>query len=423
MAHARGLPRGDARAPHLTGVLSYAVAIRFDPEPLFTDPRYPRFAAAAVKAVEAESASLISDALKEDSSSGSEEIAAFAISTQGLSALTSRCREVRTLPAALSDFLFAENLHSEARARRLLETLSGTICRLRAADVEVVALKGAALAFFHYEEPSLRPMGDLDLLLREPRDLERATAALAGAGWIALFDTNRHRVFARPDERVASPATEHQENPVRLELHTSFRLPVLGRVYDASAELRSGAATRILDGVEVAIAAGPSLVRHLLFHAAEDFAGLGIRGIQAYDFRLLARTSGRLSPEIFSNEREAGAAPLLFAADAIERLFPNTFEELFRSSVAARVSPDLRGRAAALPPLRYTRAARGWTRMLLTLVDGPVPRARFLLRTLFPTLGEVKANVAPDASGLALAVAWVRVLLRRAGFLSRRELQ
>jgi hypothetical protein len=423
MAHARRLPRGDSRAPHLTGVLSYAVAIRFDPEPLFTDPRYPRFAAAAVKAVEAGSASLISDALKEDSSSGSEEIAAFAISTQGLSALTCRCREVRTLPVALSDFLFAESLHSEARARRLLETLSGTICRLRAADVEVVALKGAALAFFRYEEPSLRPMGDLDLLLRESRDLERATAALAGAGWIALFDTNRHRVFARPDERVASPATEHPENPVRLELHTSFRLPVLGRLYDASAELREQAEVRDLDGVEVAIAAGPSLVRHLLFHAAEDFAGRGIRGIQAYDFRLLARTSGRLSPEVSSNEREAGAAPLLFAADAIERLFPNTFEELFRSSVAARVSPDLRGRAAALPPLRYTRAARGWTRMLLTLVDGPVPRARFLLRTLFPTLGEVKANVAPDASGLALAVAWVRVLLRRAGFLSRRELQ
>jgi hypothetical protein len=46
-------------------------------------------------------------------------------------------------------------------------------------------------------------------------------------------------------------------------------------------------------------------------------------------------------------------------------------------------------------------------------VDGPVPRVRFLLRTLFPTLGEVKANAAPGASGLALANAWARVLVRR----------
>ena len=391
-------------------------------------------------AVESGSASPISNALKEDSSSGREEIAAFAISTQGLSPLASRCRDVRTLPAALSDFLFAEDLHSGARARRLLETLSGTVRGLRAADVEVVALKGAALAFFHYEEPSLRPMGDLDLLLREPRDLERATAALVGAGWIALFDTPRHRVFARRDERVASPATEHPQNPVRLELHTSFRLPVLGRVYDASAELRAQADVRDLGGTRVAIAAGPALLRHLLFHAAEDFAGNGIRGIQAHDFRVLARASGKLGPEISSkerdrktgalapersdvssNERKRGAAPLLFAADAIERLFPNTFEEVFLDSLASLTGVAVRARAAALPPLRYTRPARGWSRTLLSLVDGPIPRVRFLTRTLFPSLGEVKANAASDASGLALAAAWARVLLRRAGPRARRE--
>jgi hypothetical protein len=320
---------------------------------------------------------------------------------------------VPALPSALSDFLFEESLHSEARARRLFETLSGTIRALRAAGVEVVALKGAALAFFHYPDPALRPMGDLDLLLRDPRDLARATEALAGAGWRALFDTPRHRVFAREDERVSRPATEDPDNPIRLEIHTSFRLPVLGRVYDASAELRSGAATRDLHGVEVSIAAGPSLVRHLLFHAAEDFAGRGIRGIQAYDFRLLARASGKLNPEISLNEKKRDAAPLLFAADAVERLFPNTFEEIFLESLGRHMSVDLRARASALPSLRYTRPARNWTRTLLTLIEGPLPKARFLARTVFPALGEVKANAAPDATGLALAAAWVRVLARR----------
>lgn len=317
---------------------------------------------------------------------------------------------------------------SRARASRLLETLAGTIRALRGAGVEVIALKGATLAFFHYPDPALRPMGDLDLLLRDPRQLERATATLAGGGWTALFDTPRHRVFARPNERVARPATEDPENPIRVELHTSFRLPVLGRVYDASAELRAHAETRDLGGTPVAIAAGPSLVRHLLFHAAEDFAGNGIRGIQAHDFRLLARARGALAPEISdsntsedleipSNERgrgrARGVAPLLYAADAIERLFPLTFEEFFLSSLSTRVPPDFRRRAAALPPLRYTRPARGWTRTLLTLVEGPLPKARFLARTVFPGLGEVRANAAPDASGLALAVAYVRVLARR----------
>jgi Uncharacterised nucleotidyltransferase len=366
-----------------------------------------------VAAVEEGDVSAISEVLKEDSLNGEEEIAAFAISTQGLSALVSRCRDARTLPASLSEFLFSEDLLSAARAGRLLETLLDTVYTLRAGGVEVVALKGAALAFFHYPDAALRPMGDLDLLLRDPRDLVRATEALSGAGWRALFDTPRHRVFAREDERVPRPAAEDPDNPIRLEIHTSFRLPVLGRVYDAGADLRAQAETRDLGGTSVAIAAGPALLTHLLFHAAEDFAGNGIRGIQAHDFRLLAREKGALAPEISSNDKEAGAAPLLFATDAIERLFPNTFDELFRSSVAARVSPDLRGRAAALPALRYTRPGRGWTRTLLTLIDERLPKARFLARTVFPTLGEVRANAAAGASGLALAGVYVRVLARR----------
>lgn len=364
-------------------------------------------------AVERGSAAPISEALREDSSSRKEEIAAFATSTQGLSALVSRCADVRALPAVLSEFLFAENLQSGARARRLLETLSVTICALRAAGVEVVALKGAALAFFHYPDPALRPMGDLDLLLRDPRDLARATEALSSAGWRALFDTPRHRVFAREDEHVARPATEDPDNPIRLEIHTSFRLPVLGRVYDASAELRTQAEVCDLAGTPVAIAAGPALLRHLLFHAAEDFAGNGIRGIQAHDFRLLARARGALAPEISSNEKERGTAPLLFAADAIGQLFPNTFEEVFLKSLASRTGEAVRARAAALPSLRYTRPPRGWTRTLLTLIDGPLPKARFFARTVFPGLGEVRANAAPGASGLALAGAYVRVLARR----------
>ncbi len=310
------------------------------------------------------------------------------------------------------------------------------VAALRAAGVEVVALKGAALAFFHYEEPALRPMGDLDLLLREPRDLGRATAALSGAGWRALLDTPRHRVFVRPDERVVRPAAEHPDNPIRIEVHTSFRLPVLGHVLDATHALLRDAETRDLAGTPVAIAAGPALATHLLFHAAEDFAGNGIRGIQAHDFRVLAREagsgafaprggSGAFAPPGDPSRVNAGrlrvdvavpcdaAAPLLYAADAIERLFPLTFEEILFERLTDHVDPEKRRAAASLPALRYTRPARGWTRTLLALVDGPARRARFLLRTLFPAAGEVRANAAPDASGLALAAAYVRVLARR----------
>jgi hypothetical protein len=374
-----------------------------------------------VACVDAGDAGPLDGAFRGDSSNGRIEVAAFAISTQGLSALVSRLGSARTLPEPLPGFLFGQNLRADARARRLRSTLEETVRALRDAGVEVVALKGATLAFFHYPDPALRPMGDLDLLLREPLALARATEVLVGAGWRSLFDTARHRVFARPSESVPRPASEDPDNPIRLEIHTSFRLPVLGRVYDASAELREEAEMRELGGTPVATAAGPSLVRHLLFHAAEDFAGRGIRGIQAHDFRVLARASGKLSPEISRKEQES-PAPLWFAASAIERLFPDTFEERFLETLERGVSAALRARASRLPALRYTRPTRGWSRTLLGLIEEPLPRARFLLRTLLPTLGEVKANVAPGASGFALAAAWAGVLLGRVGLRRRSRL-
>jgi len=391
----------------------------FDVPRLFSDGELRHFSEAAAAALARESLKPLHEALAGNDTPERRERAAFAISIQGLAPLLATRPDAGSLPGDLAAFLASEKAASSRRAAVLKRTLSEAVLALREAEIEVVALKGAALAFFHYPDPSLRPMGDLDLLLRDPRGLGRATAALARSGWRRHLDTPRHRVFVRPDERVVRPGAEDAMNPVRLEIHTSFRLPVLGRVYDASAALRAQAETRDLDGTPAAIAAGPALLTHLLFHAAEDFAGNGIRGIQAYDFKLLSRREGPLRPELTPKERFRDAAPLLFAADAIERLFPDTFEDSFLKSIARRTSKSVRTRAAALPPLRHTRPSHGWTRTLLSLVDARGARARFLIRTFFPTLGEVKANTAPEASGIALAAAWLRVFLSRAGAVRR----
>lgn len=385
----------------------------FDCERLFSEPDFVRFSLSAVASIAAGSVQPLRDSLGSSPGDAGIELAAFAASSQGIAPLLAALPNAGSLPSDVAVFLASERVSSSARGAKLRRTLRETVAALREAGVEVVAMKGAVLANFHYAEPALRPMGDLDLLLREPRDLGRATAALSRAGWRPHFDTPRHRVFVKPDERVVRPATEDPENPIRVEVHTSFRLPVLGRVYDASAALRAEAETRDLDGTPVAIAAGPALLRHLLLHAAEDFAGNGIRGIQAHDFRLLAARAEKLVPEISTEERGNAGAPLWFAASAIERLFPDTFEEAFLKSLESGVSATVRARAVGVPTLRYTRPAQGWSRTLLSLVEGPVPRARFLRRTLFPTLGEVKANAAPDASGPRLAAAWVGVLARR----------
>jgi hypothetical protein len=51
-------------------------------------------------------------------------------------------------------------------------------------DVEMVVLKGVALAYGAYPNPGLRPMDDLDLMVR-PVDVKRALGVLEGRGWMA----------------------------------------------------------------------------------------------------------------------------------------------------------------------------------------------------------------------------------------------
>lgn len=53
--------------------------------------------------------------------------------------------------------------------------------------IEALALKGLHLAHRVYPSPSLRDMGDLDLLVRRPR-LREADAALRGLGYLPEFD-------------------------------------------------------------------------------------------------------------------------------------------------------------------------------------------------------------------------------------------
>jgi hypothetical protein len=64
------------------------------------------------------------------------------------------------------------------RTRALLEITAQLDCH----DIDVLVLKGAALAHLIYEHPGLRPMSDVDLLVR-PDDLDRAAQLVSELGY------------------------------------------------------------------------------------------------------------------------------------------------------------------------------------------------------------------------------------------------
>ena len=83
---------------------------------------------------------------------------------------------------------FAEAEFRRARYRNLIlfDDLGPAFQAFRNVGLPCLLLKGAALASAHYQNPGLRPMADLDILVR-PRDVEPATRLLAEHGYHPAF--------------------------------------------------------------------------------------------------------------------------------------------------------------------------------------------------------------------------------------------
>lgn len=134
------------------------------------------------------------------------------------------------------------------RNRRLLLGLPSLWDALSAKGIEALLLGGSALALYAYRGPELRPLPQLQLLVKEP-DLAEALRCLSLEGWTALsplpplpplpFPARRRQTFAREEgERLllswrplttrlgeaASEAFWEQSQPLNWE-GASFRRP------------------------------------------------------------------------------------------------------------------------------------------------------------------------------------------------------
>ena len=133
--------------------------------------------------------------------------------------LYSVVREQGLVPPSAEQALRAAYYASAARSLLLFHELGSILHGLATAGLAVLLLKGAALAQAIYGNPALRPMGDLDLLVRR-EDVPTAVAAMAALGYT--------RVRAEPWAN-ATTATENElllckpgRSTAPLELHWSL---------------------------------------------------------------------------------------------------------------------------------------------------------------------------------------------------------
>ncbi len=287
---------------------------------------------------------------------------------QGLGPLLyGRLRGLGVLPPAAEEPLRQAYYANAARNARILHELEAALRRLETALIPVLLLKGAALALAVYENPALRPLGDLDLLVR-PADADAALAALAGLGY-------------RPQQHEPAPGSiRTYENeimlgregaPAPLELHWGlFDSPHYQSHLLIEWFWQTARPVRI--GDTVAQVLGPEaqtlhLCGHLLLHHSVEARLLWLHDI--------AEVIGRYQEEI-------DWPTLLEQARACDLLMP--LQKVLPRIVCdwqAPIPPTALERLAALRP------SRAEERIQARLSSGPRPAGRRLLDDLADTPG------------------------------------
>ncbi len=196
-------------------------------------------------------------------------------------------------PTDWRDFLQTQRQQTLLRHRRIAVVLHDMDRHARAQGLAGVALKGAALHALAIYSAGERPMADIDLLVQEA-DVERAAASLTSLGFVETGANWKHRIFepkqlssqalAWKSAASAPPFGEHEDYPIKVELHTRIaeRLPVTA--VDITAQIFP---------LDAAAGLNPypsrgALMLHLLLHAAGNMCNRSLRLMHLHDIARLA---------------------------------------------------------------------------------------------------------------------------------------
>ncbi|MBC8236182.1 nucleotidyltransferase family protein [bacterium] len=159
------------------------------------------------------------------------------------------------IPASVEQKLREIYIHSAARNMRLYHELSKVLRILQNDDIPVIVLKGAALAETVYQNIALRPMGDVDLLVKK-EDLYRTETALLNLGYVFYKENNYHfKQHYEGEKRIA------------IEIHWNIDRPSSLFQIDIDGMWERARLAKIAN-VEVLVLSPEDLILHLCLHVS-----------------------------------------------------------------------------------------------------------------------------------------------------------
>jgi len=268
-------------------------------------------------------------------------IARQVIFTQGLGAVLYRKiadTEVGSgLPVEFLSWLQSAYLNNKARNTRLYEDLLILLAEANRDGIEVMPLKGILLAQKYYPDIGLRPMADLDLLVR-PGDRQRIAAILTKHGYAYIpspsIYPNHDYYLNTGGELVIDYQGENPDNPRPVEIHVVVRRSMWGDVstIDLTESLWEGSKGSEISGEHVCLPSRQSLLTHVLLHALQHFLISTGRVIMWLDIAALAPQG----TEISSIQYQHLVYPILRLA---QRALPGLLGSLDLSESAKNVHP------------------------------------------------------------------------------------
>lgn len=120
------------------------------------------------------------------------------------------------IPSDVAAQLRSRAMVAEFAIGRLHATLDQAVATLARGEIQVLLLKGAALSRTRYPSRRLRPMGDMDLLVK-PEELRRAYALLLEAGWQVRHDPALEEFYDQ--HHHLAPMHDPRGAGAKLELH------------------------------------------------------------------------------------------------------------------------------------------------------------------------------------------------------------
>lgn len=170
-----------------------------------------------------------------------------------------------SVPSELLQSLREAYLMNGTRNALLYHDLGQVLTALQQNGIPVIVLKGAYLAALVYENPSLRKMNDIDVLVRHT-DLEKTQSILRGLGYIS-----DHTYSTTPPERDHHLPRMHKGSGPCIEVHWAIVSPgVPFKIDDEGLWQRAQPIT--IAGIATQALSHEDLLLHLCVHATSHYS-------------------------------------------------------------------------------------------------------------------------------------------------------